>query len=162
MAGLTRDLGRVLKSHWKDVLTISGLFVGIILLLNVGFWAVSRDARSCNVCHIMEPYYDQWKTSTHANVTCIKCHPNRPATIALAAIKYVSGTYNPRPHAVVEDKACLSQGCHAERLINPVVKFKGSIPFNHDEHLGHLKRGKRLRCASCHSHIVQGEHMAVT
>jgi hypothetical protein len=41
------------------------------------------------------------------------------------------------------------------------VKFK-SVVFDHKIHLEDLKRGKKLRCTSCHSQIVQGEHITVT
>ena len=40
-------------------------------------------------------------------------------------------------------------------------EFEG-IPFDHAPHLEQLRRGKQLRCTSCHSQIVQGEHMTVT
>jgi hypothetical protein len=36
------------------------------------------------------------------------------------------------------------------------------VLFDHRPHLTELRRGKRLRCTSCHSQIVQGTHMTVT
>lgn len=41
------------------------------------------------------------------------------------------------------------------------VEFHG-VAFDHRPHLTELRRGKRLRCTSCHSQIVQGSHMTVT
>jgi hypothetical protein len=41
------------------------------------------------------------------------------------------------------------------------VDFHG-IPFDHTPHLGESRRGKKLRCTSCHGQIVQGQHIAVT
>ncbi|MBK8550118.1 MAG: cytochrome c3 family protein [Ignavibacteria bacterium] len=40
-------------------------------------------------------------------------------------------------------------------------EFKG-IAFSHKHHLSEQKRGKTLKCVSCHSQIVQGTHMEVT
>jgi hypothetical protein len=62
----------------------------------------------------------------------------------------------------VEDKTCLQEGCHTERLVDGKVTFKKNILFDHNVHVGKLLRGERLRCTSCHSQIVQGEHVAVT
>jgi hypothetical protein len=62
----------------------------------------------------------------------------------------------------VEDKTCLQEGCHTERLVNGKVTFKENILFDHNAHVGKLLRGNRLRCTSCHSQIVQGKHVAVT
>ncbi|MCK4758598.1 MAG: cytochrome c3 family protein, partial [Candidatus Aminicenantes bacterium] len=41
------------------------------------------------------------------------------------------------------------------------VEFK-KIVFDHEIHFADLKRGKQLRCTSCHSQIVQGDHIIVT
>ena len=39
--------------------------------------------------------------------------------------------------------------------------FKGA-PFDHIKHMKSERRGKKLRCVSCHSQMVQGQHMVVT
>ena len=52
-------------------------------------------------------------------------------------------------------------GCHETRLLQGKVKFK-RFYFDHKPHLTELRRGKKLRCTSCHSQIVQGDHMKVT
>jgi hypothetical protein len=41
------------------------------------------------------------------------------------------------------------------------VQFK-NVAFDHKVHFEDLKRGKQLQCTSCHSQIVQGEHITVT
>jgi hypothetical protein len=76
-------------------------------------------------------------------------------------VKYVTGAYGMKPWAEIEDAACLRSGCHVEAKLETEVIYKG-IRFNHAEHLGELRRGKQLRCTSCHSQIVQGEHVRVT
>ena len=75
--------------------------------------------------------------------------------------KYLTGTESPRPAAEIPDASCLRSGCHDTRVLAGRVDFDG-IPFDHAPHLERLRRGKRLRCTSCHSQIVQGTHMTVT
>jgi len=66
-----------------------------------------------------------------------------------------------KPWAEIRDESCLAQGCHDKRLLEGQVKFKKTV-FDHKIHFEDLKRGKKLQCTSCHSQIVQGEHITVT
>lgn len=161
--------GEIIKTWWKSRSDLTrGLIVGLIIILGAGilmnivFFGTSFFPRSCTVCHIMQPYYDNWKGSTHNTAGCIECHPFKPGFITTAILKYFTGTYNPRPHAIVDDKSCLKSGCHNERLKNGKTTFKGSIIFDHNIHVTKTKRGEKLKCATCHSQIVQGEHISVT
>jgi predicted CXXCH cytochrome family protein len=74
-------------------------------------------------------------------------------------LKYVTATAAPRLVAEIPDESCLR--CHDTRLLAGRVEFHG-IPFDHGPHLTEDRRGKKLRCTSCHSQIVQGAHMTVT
>ena len=125
----------------------------------------------CNSCHIMKPYYDAWKTSTHKNVTCVDCHYS-PETKKLlwakfqainSVVQYVTKKYSSKPYAQIDDASCLRSGCHAKNLLmsNKLIYKKG-IRFDHKFHLGDLRRGKQLRCTSCHSQMVVGTHVEVT
>jgi nitrate/TMAO reductase-like tetraheme cytochrome c subunit len=147
-----------------------GVGLVIVLLLGtVGFVEYSGQPSFCLNCHIMEPYYESWQTSSHNDVKCIECHyaPGIKAEAmgkfqaANQVVKYVTGSYGTKPWAEIEDAACLRSGCHSERKLEGVVAFQG-IRFDHTQHLGELRRGKQLRCTSCHSQIVQGDHLAVT
>jgi hypothetical protein len=75
--------------------------------------------------------------------------------------KYVTESEGPRPAAEIPDASCLRSGCHETRTLAGRVDFHG-MPFDHRPHLENLRRGKQLRCTSCHSQIVQGSHMTVT
>jgi hypothetical protein len=118
----------------------------------------------------MKPYYDAWAESTHSNVNCLECH--YPPTLgghvsskfrALSQIvQYFTGSYGTRFWAEIPDEACLREGCHDTRLLSGRVTFKKEIAFDHAFHLGDMRRGKRLRCTSCHSQIVVGTHIEVT
>jgi hypothetical protein len=56
----------------------------------------------------------------------------------------------------------MRSGCHEQQAIMGPLEFKRGIGFDHSHHYGTKQRGINLRCTSCHSQIVQGNHMAVT
>jgi len=134
----------------------------------VGFLEYSAQPGFCNNCHNMDPYYESWLNSSHNMVPCIKCHyaPGIKAEAmgkvqaANQVVKYITRTYKEKPWAEIEDAACTREGCHLEQRLG-VVSYRG-VRFDHRQHLGELRRGKDLRCTSCHSQIVQGEHLTVT
>jgi len=148
-------------------ITVILVFLGIIS--GVSLLKYSKKPEFCKSCHYMEPFYGAWKTSSHNGVPCIECHyaPGikeevRSKWEALSQVaKYVTGTYGTKPWAEISDRSCLRSGCHDKRLLRGKVVFK-NVLFDHSSHLTELRRGKRLRCTSCHSQIVQGEHMTVT
>ncbi len=143
---------------------------GMIVLLSLMHY--SESPNFCNSCHIMKPYYDAWKGSKHNQIACVKCH-YPPSSIKIhlwhkfqalsQVVKYVTRTYSSKPYAEVEDAACLANGCHATRLLEGWVKVgdKG-VRFDHRPHLMEKRRGRQLRCTSCHSQIMVGRHMEVT
>lgn len=147
-----------------------GVAGGILAaVLSVGFIEYSAQPSFCDNCHIMIPYYESWKSSSHSDVPCIQCHyaPGIKAEAmgkfqaANQVVKYITGTYGLKPWAEIDDAACLRSGCHEQRKLEGEVIYR-DIRFDHAQHLGELRRGKRLRCTSCHSQIVQGEHVRVT
>ena len=162
--------GRSRLSRVIRILIPVGILAVILLAVTtVGFIEYSARPGFCKSCHNMRPYYDSWATSSHRDVPCIKCHyaPGIRAEAmgklqaANQVVRYITGSYGVRPWAEIEDAACLRSGCHSERKVEGVVDYKG-VRFDHTAHLGELRRGKQLRCTSCHSQIVQGQHLAVT
>ena len=153
---------------WRAGAWLGAFTLFAVLLTGASGWYTSR-SQFCNSCHIMEPYYVSWQESSHNDVTCTKCHfpPGvgekvRGKMLGLVQLaKYVTATAGPSPSAEIPDASCLRSGCHETRLLSGRVDFQG-IPFDHGPHLGNLRRGKQLRCTSCHSQIVQGAHMTVT
>ncbi len=139
-------------------------------LAGFGLFEMSTSPMLCNSCHIMKPYVAAWKTSKHKNVTCVKCHypPGFRDTIWVKyqavsqVVKWATQTYNSKPFAEVEDASCLRSGCHEKRLLQGKVVFKRGIVFDHRPHLEQPRRGRQLRCTSCHSQIVVGTHIEVT
>jgi len=161
MKKLFKGLWKVFRESRKSVLILVLIFFGLFIAGNVLFFGVSHFPKTCTLCHFMKPYYDQWQTSSHNKATCLKCHPYKLPFITVATIKYFTKTYDPRPHANVKDKNCLKGGCHDRRLIESKASLTGGVVFDHKQHWGIEKRGKELRCTSCHAQIVQGGHFAV-
>ena len=154
----------------KIFLYLVGILVVGVLLLLITTEYTSRP-KFCSSCHYMEPYVEGWKSSTHKQVVCTDCHfapgfksKMRGKFTALSMlVNYMTGIYKKsKPWAEITDESCLRSGCHSKRLLQGKVLFKKGIIFDHLPHLTKLRRGKKLRCTSCHSQIVQGEHISVT
>ena len=146
-----------------------GGFVVVLFSLYASAEYTSRPA-FCPTCHYMEPYYESWKAAeAHADVSCAKCHfpPGIAGTVKgkieglVQVVNYLSSSYTRRkPWAEIDDASCMQSGCH-DTALEGRVDFNGVV-FDHGPHLSGLRRGKQLRCTSCHSQIVQGDHIRVT
>lgn len=177
LLGLKRREGKFLRvslTRWGWVLAFFVVGAGGAL----GFLEYSMQPDFCRSCHIMEPYYQAWHSSSHKNVACTDCHfePGMDKTMygkwqaSSQAAKWLTNTYGSKPHAEVRDASCMRSGCHERRLLEGKVTWevpsvrggKVTIHFDHAPHLTEERRGKQLRCVSCHSQIVQGQHITVT
>jgi nitrate/TMAO reductase-like tetraheme cytochrome c subunit len=156
------------KKKIKRIIIFS--IIGFILVFLVGSIEYTSHSGFCNSCHYMKPFYQSWKTSSHSHIECSTCHyapgPRSKIRAKIEGIMQV-GRYwtklylKSKPWAEIPDESCLRGGCHEKRLLEGQDKFKKTV-FDHKIHLSDLKRGKQLRCTSCHSQIVQGEHITVT
>lgn len=156
------------KKKKKRIIILSAL--GFILIFFLGSVEYTSHSKFCSTCHYMKPFYQSWKTSSHSHIECNVCHypPGVKSKLRakveglLQVGRYWTKLYlKSKPWAEISDESCLRKGCHEKRLLEGKVKFK-KVVFDHRIHLTDLKRGKRLRCTSCHSQIVQGEHITVT
>lgn len=173
---------RVRQSRWFPFLFSRRGWIQAILIVTVfgtyGFGEYTMQPDFCQSCHIMVPYYQAWHESTHADVPCQDCHfePGWRNTLkgkwqaSSQVAKYLTRTYGSKPHAEIRDASCLRSGCHERRLLEGDAVWRYERPngavievrFDHTPHLGKLRRGRQLRCVSCHSQIVQGRHITVT
>jgi hypothetical protein len=158
------------RSRWKKRLVVLSIILGFLLVLLVVSVQVTSSSKFCSVCHYMKPFYKSWQESSHRNIECSTCHypPGLRSKIrakieGLVMVgRYWTKLYlKSRPWAEISDQSCLKSGCHEKRLLEGKVRFN-KVVFDHRVHLTDLKRGKKLRCTSCHSQIVQGKHIIVT
>jgi nitrate/TMAO reductase-like tetraheme cytochrome c subunit len=165
--GVSRLLGSLKKVRFRVVGLSAAMALGIVIVATGTAMEVSSRPSFCGSCHIMAPYYESWKHSSHKNIACVECHipPGVTAELrkkyeALSMVaRYFTGTYSTNPWTEIDDAACLR--CHERRLLAGKELF-GDVLFDHSAHLAGMRRGKTLRCTSCHSQIVQGSHIAVT
>ena len=158
-----------LKQWTKWLLKIAVVAVPLLFIVSFIFIEYSSRPEFCQSCHFMQVYYNSWKASKHKDVKCSECHYPPGAegfvvskTQALSSVvTYFTKTHGTKPWAEIGDKSCLKQGCHSEQIIKGRRVFKGVV-FDHGSHLTQLRRGKQLRCVSCHSQMVQGEHITAT
>ena len=112
-SGRVGERFRRLSRPLKIGVQISVLAVILAAIGTVGFIEYSAQPGFCTNCHIMQPYYDSWATSTHNDVPCIKCHyaPGIKAEAmgkfqaANQVVRYVTGAYGTKPWAEIEDAA---------------------------------------------------------
>ena len=119
----------------------------------------------------METFYQSWRTSAHNKVDCVECHfePGISGTIKgkvnglVQIVNYISLSYKKRkPWAEIPDNTCARSGCHEKQALQDTTYYFKGIQFSHKNHLSEMRRGKTLKCTSCHSQIVQGTHIEVT
>lgn len=156
---------------YKRILLFTGIYLFAFLILFSAAAEYTSRPSFCPTCHYMESFYQSWRTSEHNKVDCVECHfePGISGTIRgklnglVQIVNYVSRSYKKRtPWAEIPDNTCARSGCHDSKTLEDTsYNFKG-VDFNHKNHLGELRRGKTLKCTSCHSQIVQGTHIEVT
>lgn len=151
-------ISEFIKSNKRFLLSFWGILIIVLLLINVVYYFASAYSPGCVVCHYMKPYYDQSVNSVHKDISCVTCHPGRRILMAPYLLRYIAGSYNPRPRAEVDDDICLK--CHEKQNLKKQTAFEMNISFNHSDHLSDLKRGKKLRCTSCHARGEQ-QHFTI-
>jgi hypothetical protein len=159
---------RMNKKKKKRIIILA--IVGFVFILSIGSIEYTSHSHFCSSCHYMKPFYRSWETSSHSHVECNSCHypPGLRSKLRakvegiLQVGRYWTKLYlKSKPWAEIPDESCLREGCHDKRILEGKAKFN-KIVFDHKIHFSDLKRGKQLRCTSCHSQIVQGEHITVT
>lgn len=148
-----------IRSNKHPVLKVIGIIFVLLIVINAVYYFASAYSPGCVVCHYMKPYYEQSSNSIHKDFSCVTCHPNRRILTAPYLLRYLAGSYNPRPRAEVDDDVCLD--CHEAQNLKKETAFEMNISFSHSDHLQDLKRGKKLRCTSCHARGEFAEHFVI-
>ncbi|RME21015.1 MAG: hypothetical protein D6800_12555, partial [Candidatus Zixiibacteriota bacterium] len=162
MTTLFRDLFSALKSNVKAIGILTGGLVLLVVLAGLFVKVEISRPSFCENCHYMDPYVRHWKTSGHAEVSCVKCHDYGVTEFVSVALRYVTKTYTMRPKASVRNAKCLADGCHDIASLKEPVQYRKNIYFNHTVHLEKPLRGEKLRCTSCHNQIVQYDEAVAT
>ncbi len=162
---------RFFRLGWHKLLVLAFAAVLVVSVLLTTVVEITSQPTFCGSCHLMEPYIKAWKESSHKDISCMECHAQSGITgfletkfTAMSMLaNYATGLYKrSKPWAEIEDSNCLKQGCHNTRLLDGKIDFTKGVVFDHAPHLNESRRGRKLRCTSCHSQIVQGEHISVT
>jgi Zn ribbon nucleic-acid-binding protein len=173
IAKLFSDIRGFYKKGSKPLRFLKYFSSVIILLLILTSAAAEYTSRPafCPTCHYMETFYQSWRTSAHNKVDCVECHfePGISGTVRgkinglVQIVNYISLSYKKRkPWAEIPDNTCARSGCHEmQNIKDSLYNFKG-VMFSHKNHLQEQRRGKTLKCTSCHSQVVQGSHIEVT
>ncbi len=160
------------KKKRKKRLIIFLILIVFFVIIALGSIAFTSHSNFCASCHYMKPFFKSWETSSHKDVECSVCHYPPGGGIRSKLRKKIEGLVmvgrywtklyvKSKPWAEIRDDSCLREGCHDKRLLEGKVLFN-KVAFDHKIHFEDLKRGKQLQCTSCHSQIVQGEHITVT
>jgi len=160
------------KKKRKKRLIIFLSLIAFFVIVALGSIEFTSHSNFCASCHFMKPFFKSWETSSHKDVECSVCHYPPGGGIRSKLRKKIEGLVmvgrywtklyvKSKPWAEIRDDSCLREGCHDKRLLEGQVQFK-KVSFDHKVHFEDLKRGKQLQCTSCHSQIVQGEHITVT
>ena len=156
----------------KKRLIILGAVLGFFLVFLIAAVEVTSHSGFCASCHYMEPFFESWEHSSHSEFECSECHYPPGGGLKGILSKKIEGLVmvgrywtklyvKSKPWAEIKDESCLKEGCHDKRLLGGKVDFS-NVVFDHKIHFEDLRRGKRLQCTSCHSQIVQGQHITVT
>ncbi len=179
-----REFYDLVKTFWIDVyraarkgtethlkaIKIFLLFCIVVFVVLAGvLLKFTESSTFCGLCHQMNAYMESWRTSSHKQVACTKCH-YEPGLVnhlkgkwvdgQVSLAYFLSGKRPSAPHAQISDASCLQKGCHKIDDLKGSMIYK-NVAFSHGKHLGELRRGMNLRCTSCHAQLVQGKHLTV-
>ena len=156
-------------AHLKAIKIFLVFCILVFLVILVGLLKFTESSTFCGLCHQMNVYMESWRTSSHRHVACTKCH-YEPGFLnhlrgkwvdgQVSLAYFLSGKRPSTPHAQISDTSCLQKGCHKIEDLQGDMIYK-NVAFSHGKHLGELRRGMKLRCASCHGQLVQGLHLTV-
>ncbi len=156
-----RSLAWRLRSLTRPWLTL-GLFVGgtvgLAAIVFGGTYQLTNSETFCGrLCHSMNPQYQSWRRSAHADVGCSACHADKTLAgrldllthgIALEASGEYSQPINKKGEygrRRVPDDRC--EVCHQKIKNKDVDEFNLRI-----EHEAHVTNG--IRCADCHNRVA--------
>jgi hypothetical protein len=152
-----------LKGHRRPLLFIGSIIAAALAVPAVVFLAsygVTSSSSFCGkICHTMNPEYQSWRRSDHADVSCAACHADNGALTDVIGgrlrlvwhgiLPEMREGFTPIKDAYGRTKLpngrC--EGCH-KRVRNKDVDRK-DLRVKHKEHVA-----AGLRCTDCHNRVA--------
>lgn len=141
-----------LREHRRLLIPLA-LILLLLLLIGAPLYITSLPSYYSNYKSI-KPYYQTWRISTHAEVSCIRCHvsPEKRGATAFTArtigefyLRFILGPGKPPIANKPVNAACLQ--CHSgSRTASP----SGDLLIPHRAHVDILK----MDCIDCHGWVV--------
>lgn len=137
---------------------IIGLAAYAIYMARVSSYA-SDDPATCVNCHIMTPYYQSWRHSSHAEwTTCVDCHLPHDNFVSKYAFKAVDGLYHSavftlkaEPDVIrareASSKVIMNNCIRCHTQLNQEFVKTGMITY------AEAKEGKGKACWDCHRNV---------
>lgn len=150
-------------SKKKVIAIVLTVLVVIGAGVSIALTQMSKNPAFCASCHIIQPYYQSWKSSNllankHAEkgVECLDCHHQGYAEKVQEGLKFITGNYeSPLKEREFSREECLK--CHEDfDKVIAATDFGSSNP--HDAHFADLEcnlchkmhRKSEVYCAQCH------------
>jgi cytochrome c nitrite reductase small subunit len=147
-----------------------GLFAGLFIytvLASRAFSYFSEDPEVCLNCHVMGPYFQSYRKSSHSlKATCNDCHVPQDNTFRSYAFKFYDGLY----HAAVFSTGTEPQVIRANegtkkvilencvRCHSPLVEDYLKMGTSMEEALS----GKEKSCFDCHRDMPHNEKVSLS
>ncbi|MDR1873003.1 MAG: cytochrome c nitrite reductase small subunit [Deltaproteobacteria bacterium] len=132
----------------------AGLFV-YILVASRAFSYFSNDSEVCLNCHVMGPYYQSYRKSSHAlRATCNDCHVPQDNTFRGYAFKAYDGLYHAAVYTARLEPQVIraNEGTKQVILENCIRCHKPLVEefVKMDSQMAAALKGQKLTCFDCH------------
>lgn len=140
------------KESYKVVVLTGAIFL-IVAALIAGIAVYTTSPVFCKTCHVMVPFFQDWHTSSHAEIGCVSCHlepgfvnqvGGRLRTAIYIARYFITG-HGRIGTSKPSNKVCLL--CH---VAEKKVSASGDLVIPHPLHV----KIAELKCAKCHDNLV--------
>jgi nitrate/TMAO reductase-like tetraheme cytochrome c subunit len=144
------------RAPWLAVLVVVGFIAVLAVVLVIPVWATSTSAY-CMSCKATKPAGEAWETSTHARVSCVRCHvpPGLGNAIKWRSREWLNiwADYLNVPQVPSKGQRPGNENCLQCHSLNRIPDENGDIRMPHDVHVDL----RNLTCADCHHEVAHPE-----
>lgn len=167
---LTKEILTLPKEFIIPIAIISGVIIGMVCY--IAYMArihsyLSDDPSACVNCHIMTPYYESWRHSSHAPWTnCNDCHVPHDNIIKKYAFKAKDGLYHSAIFTLrMEPVAIRPRDESYEVIMDNCIRCHSSLNSsclkNTAIKYSETKEGKGKACWDCHREVPHGRMSSI-